>query len=131
MTSLSQTINHIVEKEIESLITRISVDYKIDLEDIKKRYELMFISSLPVAESPTVEEPCETPLEAPKKQRGRKKKVKDEFIETKEYTYNGVTYLVDQKNNVYTYNVESPSLIGEKLVDGTVKFNNGYINRSH
>lgn len=55
------------------------------------------------------------------KKRGRKKKVKEEMIATEEYVFEGVTYLVDSNNNVYTYNVEAPVLIGTKLIDGRVK----------
>jgi hypothetical protein len=51
----------------------------------------------------------------------RKKKQKEDVIETEEYEWDGVKYLVDNQNNVYTYNIEEPALVGEKLVDGTVK----------
>lgn len=64
------------------------------------------------------------PLTKPKKSpvtKSRKKKQKEEVIETEEYEYEGVKYLVDNQNNVYTYNIEEPALVGEKLVDGTVK----------
>jgi hypothetical protein len=64
------------------------------------------------------------PLTKPKKSpvtKSRKKKQKEEVIETEEYEYDGVKYLVDNQNNVYTYNIEEPALVGEKLVDGTVK----------
>lgn len=124
MTAVSQQINKLVENEIESLVKRISIDYKISLEEMKQKYELMFITVPP----PQTEEQIE---ETPKKQRGRKKKVKDDFISTTEYMYNGVTYLLDSKNNVYTYNIESPTLIGEKLIDGTIKFVKGYVGRSN
>jgi hypothetical protein len=56
------------------------------------------------------------------KKRGRKKKTREELVETEEYEYNGVTYLVDGDNNVYTYNVDQPVLIGSKLIDGRIKF---------
>ena len=52
----------------------------------------------------------------------RKKKQKDEFIKTVEYEFEGQKYLVDDANNVYTYDVEKPKLIGEKLINGTVRF---------
>ena len=117
MATISSQVSKIIEDEIEMLVKKISVDYKLDLEELKKKYELMFINYPEVV------------AETPKKQRGRKKKVKDEYISTNEYLYNGVTYLVDQKNNVYTYNVESPTQIGEKLVDGTIKFVKGYVSR--
>ena len=55
------------------------------------------------------------------KKRGRKKIVKEEYIETEEYYYNGCTYLVDTNNLVYTSDIEAPVLIGERLVDGTIK----------
>ena len=54
--------------------------------------------------------------------RGRKKKEKEEFIETEECEYRGQVYLVDKKNIVYTNNMDSPTIVGERLVDGTIKF---------
>ena len=39
------------------------------------------------------------------------------------YIYNGESYLMDKQNNIYTYNLESPTLIGVKLVNGEVKLN--------
>jgi hypothetical protein len=112
MTSIGLKVNNIIEIEIEQLIKRISNDYKIDLEEMKVKYDLPFIK---------IDKPIVS-TEKVKKQRGRKKKVNDEYISTTEYAYNGVTYLLDSKNNVYTYNIEEPKLIGEKLVDGTIKF---------
>jgi hypothetical protein len=58
------------------------------------------------------------------KRRGRKKKQKEEFIEAEEYVYNGTTYLVDSKNVVYTNNIDAPTVVGERLIDGSLKFYN-------
>lgn len=91
------------------LLVKISNDYNLDYNELVDKYigpggSAMIGSS-----------------DAPKK-RGRKKKQKDEFIRTEEYEYDGVKYLLDENNNVYTYNIEKPKLVGEKLVDGTVRF---------
>lgn len=59
--------------------------------------------------------------EKDKKKRGRRKKSKDEFLETEEYEFEGVTYLVDAQNLVYTYNIEAPVFVGHRLADGTIK----------
>ena len=56
-----------------------------------------------------------------------RRKKKNDFIEVDEYVFKGIKYLVDTKNNIYTYNVEKPMLIGERLVDGSIKFCEGYI----
>lgn len=56
-----------------------------------------------------------------KKKRGRRKKSKDEFLETEEHEFEGVTYLVDAQNLVYTYNIEAPVFVGHRLADGTIK----------
>lgn len=56
------------------------------------------------------------------------KKKKNDFIETEEYTYNGIVYLIDAKDQVYTYNIEKPMLIGDKLLDGSIKFSKEYMN---
>jgi hypothetical protein len=57
-----------------------------------------------------------------KNKRGRKKILKEEYIETVEYVYDGIVYLVDDNNTVYTNNLDSHQVIGEKLVDGSIKF---------
>jgi len=51
-----------------------------------------------------------------------KKKSKSDMIETTKYVYQDVTYLVDKKKNVYTFDVEKPVHVGIKLIDGTIKF---------
>ena len=94
------------ELNIEELVTKYaSIPPNIDIGRHKKK-------SVATNEGPVVE---------PKK-RGRKKKPKEELIETEEYEYNGLTYLVDSDNNVYTYNIEQPVLVGSKLIDGRIKF---------
>ena len=56
-----------------------------------------------------------------------RRKKKNDFVEVDEYVFKDIKYLVDTKNNIYTYNIEKPMLIGERLVDGSVKFYDGYI----
>lgn len=55
------------------------------------------------------------------------KKKRQDYVETEELVFEGVTYLVDSRNQVYTYNVEKPMMIGERLIDGSVKFFEAYI----
>ena len=86
--------------QLETILRDISETYSISLEALKEKY---------ISESKT------------SKKRGRKKLVKEEYIETEEFMYCGITYLVDNNNLVYTNDIESPVLIGERLVDGTVK----------
>jgi hypothetical protein len=52
------------------------------------------------------------------KKRGRKKKIKDDFIETEEYEYMGKVYLVDKNNIVYSNDPQKPVVLGKKLPDG-------------
>lgn len=58
------------------------------------------------------------------RKRGRKKKQKEELVEVEEYEYEGTTYLIDASNNVYTFDLDAPHLIGERFVDGTIRFFN-------
>ena len=37
-----------------------------------------------------------------------------------EYVFEDVTYLIDANNNVYSFDIEAPRLIGERFVDGTI-----------
>lgn len=45
------------------------------------------------------------------------KKKSDEYLATKRLVVNNVTYLIDDKQNIYTYNVESPVLIGKYQIN--------------
>jgi hypothetical protein len=60
--------------------------------------------------------------EKEKGKRGRKKKESDynsdEYIATHLEIIDGVQYLIDTDSNVYSYNIESPELIGKKGLDG-------------
>jgi hypothetical protein len=60
--------------------------------------------------------------EKEKGKRGRKKKGIDynskDYIATHLEIIDGVQYLIDTDSNVYTYNIESPELIGTKGLEG-------------
>ena len=107
ISTLSADIANGVTVYLQGVLEDIAKVYKLDANELKEKY-------LDVT-SPAATDNTE------KKKRGRKKKVKDEFIETYEHEYEGEKYLVDNNNNVYTYNVDEPMLIGEMLVDGTIK----------
>ena len=90
--------------EIDKVLEDVSTAYSIPLSDLKTRIGGKYAE------------------DQPPKRRGRKKKQKEEFIEVEEYVYEDTTYLVDEQNYVYTFNLEAPHLIGERFVDGTIKF---------
>jgi hypothetical protein len=96
-----------------NLVDKIALDYNLDANELKTKYGLV-VPAVPVAQVP------EAPAPTPKPRAGRKKN-KNEFTEMTKYTYNGESYLMDKQNNIYTYNLESPTLIGVKLVNGEVK----------
>ena len=50
------------------------------------------------------------------------KKKKDDSLQVTEFIYDGITYFVDQEQNVYTRDEDTPKLVGVRLVDGSVKF---------
>lgn len=118
LEDISTQIKHYVFSELETVLKDISEKYKISFDDLKKNY-LIQSTKQTIETIETVE--TINDVAVPKK-RGRKKKVKEEYIETDEYEYEGVTYLVDNKNIAYSNNVKSPTVLGEKLVDGTIKF---------
>ena len=109
-TTLIQDLQSVVKDNLRLILENIALTYHLNDKELKERYMGELITS-----TDSVDNGNE------KKKRGRKKKQKDEFIETEEYEYEGVKYLVDGNNNVYTYNIEEPTLVGEKLVDGTIK----------
>lgn len=99
------------------ILKPIAKDYNLDFKELVKKYMSKTMASSdpePDPEAPT------SSTDAPKK-RGRKKKQKDEMLETQEYEWDGTKYLLDANNNVFTYDVDNPKLIGEKLVDGTIR----------
>jgi hypothetical protein len=65
----------------------------------------------------------ETHIPTTLRKRGRRKKKTDEIIEMTEYIYEDEKFLIDSKNTVYSFEPESPLVLGEKLIDGTIKFN--------
>lgn len=117
---LTDVISNHVKQHTQDILKCIAQDYDLVFEDLITRYGNRQLI-LDVGKSKKKSSLNDTQTTEPKK-RGRKKKQKEELIETDEYDYNGVTFLVDAENNVYTYNIEQPVLIGTKLVDGRIKF---------
>jgi hypothetical protein len=93
-------------KKLSKILDEIAEKYNLNAEELQKTY------------IPNV------------KKRGRRKKKTDEIIEMTEYIYEGDKFLIDSKNTVYTFEPESPLVIGEKLIDGTIKFNHNYQHKS-
>lgn len=99
-----------IHEQLHHTLKAIAEEYDIPLEDLIQKHG----TPMPLSTG--------TPAKKEGKKRGRKKKQKEELIETEEYEYNGVVYLVDKDNNVYTNDVNAPVLVGTKLVDGRVKY---------
>ncbi len=104
---ISSKLTVIINEEIDNVLKSISIKYSIDYNELRSQF---------------IKNKDNTTNKKVPQKRGRKKKEKEEFIETEEYDYNGVTYLIDKKNVVYTNNTEAPTIVGERLVDGTIKF---------
>jgi hypothetical protein len=49
-------------------------------------------------------------------------KKRTDLVKTYIFNYQGVDYLVDNKNNVFTFNIDNPTVVGIKLIDNTIKF---------
>lgn len=106
-----------LDSQINTLLEKISTDFNISVETLKKKY-------LPKPKKSRAKKTTEDGATPPK--RGRKKKEnKDELIEMEVYEYQGTQYLVDADSNVYTYDEEHPALIGERLINGEIKLING------
>ena len=119
---LLEVISHHVKSHTNDILAMIAQEYDLDINELQEKYgSKPFAIDLGKVKKKTSTQEADGAQSEPKK-RGRKKKPKEELIETEEYEYEGVTYLVDGDNNVYTYNVEKPVYIGTKLIDGRVKF---------
>ena len=89
---------------IYDLVKKISSDFSLDFEEVLKKYNI-------------------TAKSVPKKKAPSRKKTPSEFVEMSELEHEGTKYLFDNKtSNVYTYDVQNPSLVGQKLVNGAIKF---------
>lgn len=118
---IQSEISRYMNDTIFNILQDISENYGIPLVELQERYDISADTLSSSNNSGSGGGNGDKGLNTEKKKRGRKKKQKDEFIETYKHEYEGETYLVDGNNNVYTYNLEEPMLIGEMLVDGTIK----------
>jgi hypothetical protein len=106
--NIADDIREMIDREILNVLEKISVDYGHDIVELKEKYMPSGTSVI----TPT----------GPKK-RGRKKLAKEEYIETEIIMYQGKKFLVDAKGVVYTYNIESPTIVGKMLPNtGTIEF---------
>ena len=104
MDAIAKNLNAALLADKAELLRLIARDYELDAEELIGKY----IST-------------DKNAELYKKLYHNKKK-RQEYVETEEYTFDGVTYLVDGRNQVYTYDLEKPMMVGEKLIDGSIKF---------
>jgi hypothetical protein len=96
----------LVNQSVLTILQDISKEYDIDIEELKAKYVPGF-------------EPLLT-----QKKRGRKKKIKDEYIETEEFDFKGKTYLVDSNGIVYSNDTKNPIMLGYRNPDGSIHFVN-------
>lgn len=101
--TLTKEVNALIQAKLVAILQDVAATYDLDKDELIEKYV-----KKPVVKKPAI----------------RKKKDKDELIETEEYEWEGDTFLVDKKNNVYTNEQESPLHIGERLADGTIRLFN-------
>lgn len=98
------------------ILKKISIDYNLNFDEMIRKYDI----------SPP---PVESSVKSSTKRKGRKKKPNAEFVEMTEFLYQEKKYLIDSQQNVYIFdeeNNETAVLVGQKLVNGTVKFVDNY-----
>lgn len=98
---ITQNLTNLLHESWLSLLTEISKDFNIPLDELKTKYL------------------SDSVLSSTKK-RGRKKKIKDEYIETEEFEYKGITYLVDTNGIMYSNDAKNPVMVGVARRDGTI-----------
>lgn len=112
-----------IETSLTDILIDISTTYNLDQNELLKKYLNLTKDIKKKEPKPKkIKDNIDPNIIVEKKKRGRKKKEKDEIIKTYEYEYNEIKYLVDDNNNVYSYDIDNPCFIGEKLIDGTIKF---------
>jgi hypothetical protein len=115
MDVIARNLSQAFTAEKVALLRNIAADYDLNPNELIAKY---------IDGNITIATPRRTNVKT-----DRRKK-KNDYIEVDEYVFKDIKYLVDTKNNIYTYNIEKPMLIGEKLVDGSIKFYDGYITGS-
>lgn len=110
-----------VENALCELVQKISMDYNLDANELKLRYHLEGEHNTDPITPIKNQSTQQVVPDAPNK-KSRKKKIKDEYTEMTKYIYEGKSYLMDKQNNIYTFNVDAPTHIGQKLVNGAIKF---------
>lgn len=113
LENYSKVLQSALQDAIKDILQDIAVKHNLSFEDLCTTY--IDGKSVPPPPIANVKD------DAPKK-RGRKKKQKEEMIETEEIVYEGKTYLVDDKNTVYTNAPNAPVVVGERLVNNNIKF---------
>ena len=108
MDGIARSLHQALINDKKKLLKIIAHDYDLNEDELIQRYMETENHDIPATKKFT-------------------KKKRNDCIETEEYTYNGIVYLIDSKDQVYTYNIEKPMLIGDKLLDGTIKFLPEYI----
>lgn len=119
MEEIARNLHQAFTTDKITLLKNIARDYDLNEEELIQRYmcnEQNGFHNTNVSQLSS----------SSKKQFGTRKK-RNDCVETWEYEYNGITYLIDNKDNIYTYNIDKPLLIGDKLLDGTIKFSDEYL----
>lgn len=120
MDDLTVQVRELFVGRLDAVLLDISKQYDLDYDELKAKY--LVTDKKKKGSKKAASAIGAGPSDEEKKPRGRKKKQKDDYIEAEEYQYGGVTYLVDGKNSVYSNDLEAPRLVGERLVDGTIRF---------
>jgi hypothetical protein len=102
MEKVAKHISSLIYDELSNVFQQVATENKLDYNMLMQRYANKYLVSS-------------------SKQKRKKKEQHDEEIATEEYEYNGTTYLIDQNNIIYTYDLNHPRIVGERLIDGTVK----------
>ena len=108
------TLKTFMDTAIFNVLTEVSKEYNLNIDDLMAKFSIV----TPNNHLDQVQQQ----KEEKKAKKGRKKK-NSEFVEMTEVVYENIKYLIDNENNVYTYDLEKPKLVGQKLVNGIFKFN--------
>jgi hypothetical protein len=125
---------NIIMSDTQALLYKVSEEYHIDYNELIKKFssektEKSIDSINPINRIQDTKKTIDffnqkknyVPDKKDTIKQPRRRNIND-TIKTYKILYNSTHYLVDDRNNVYTFDIMKPKIIGVRLIDQSIKF---------